>query len=228
MLTTLPSKARRYKTVATMAIALPSERKPRRTSKATLKEKSDKPKRPLSAYNLFFRYQREKILRTTSQPLYKPRRSHGKIGFADLARSVADKWKALDESAKKEFHEKAATEKEAYERELEVWNHARVLRMASRCVTRPVRSDEQSREDIDFVYSKSPYTINEVSDDDWGWYNEHNIVQGPSNVTSARISSSFSSKDCDPLTIQGRWSFEDWVSHLDEECFMIMSALKQG
>lgn len=178
----------------TMAIAHTSERKPRRTSNATLKEKSDKPKRPLSAYNLFFKYQREKILRTASQPLYKPRRSHGKIGFADLARSVADEWKALDESAKKEFHERAATEKEVYERELEVWNHARVL--SGRCSTPPVTSGipVQTRDNLDFVYSKSSYSVSEVSDDD----------------------------------IQGRWSFDNWLSHFDDECFLIMSALKKG
>lgn len=97
------------------------------------KDKSDKPKRPLSAYNLFFRYERERILRNTSQPSYKPRRSHGKIGFADLARSVAESWKALEPDDKAKFEAKAAQEKERYERELDVWNQARVARMTMHC-----------------------------------------------------------------------------------------------
>jgi hypothetical protein len=97
------------------------------------KEKSTKPKRPLSAYNLFFRYEREQILQKASQPSYKPRRSHGKIGFADLARAVAESWKNLEPISKAKFEAKAAEEKVRYERELDLWNEARVAKMTMRC-----------------------------------------------------------------------------------------------
>lgn len=95
------------------------------------KKPKDKPKRPLSAYNLFFRHEREQILRSTAKPSYKPRRSHGKIGFAALARSVAEKWKSLDEKTRSVFEAKAAVEKERYDKEVDAWNRSRIAKMTS-------------------------------------------------------------------------------------------------
>lgn len=45
-----------------------------------------------------------------------------KLGFADLARNVAAKWKKLDGNIKKLFEEKAERERIRYRNELEVWN----------------------------------------------------------------------------------------------------------
>ena len=95
------------------------------------KKPKDKPKRPLSAYNLFFRHEREQILKNTANPAYKPRRSHGKIGFAALARSVAEKWKSLDDETRAVFIGKAAVEKERYDREVDAWNRSRIAKMTS-------------------------------------------------------------------------------------------------
>ncbi|KAL7576211.1 hypothetical protein ACA910_013694 [Epithemia clementina (nom. ined.)] len=52
-----------------------------------------KPKRPLSAYNFFFQSERQTLLRTLPiRPEGKPRHSHGKCGFANMAKIIAKKW----------------------------------------------------------------------------------------------------------------------------------------
>jgi len=96
-----------------------------------------KPKRPLSAYNIFFKHEREKLVSNAPDtpvtleslkvdPVRKPkkrrhRKSHGKIGFADLARTIAEKWKTLDAESRKVFEACASKEKERYQREIKEW-----------------------------------------------------------------------------------------------------------
>ena len=80
------------------------------------------PKRPLSAYNLFFKKQREEMLgdqakqfEITSQVKRKHRKTHGKIGFAEMAKSIGQKWKSLQPEAKREYEEAAQKQKEIYQ-----------------------------------------------------------------------------------------------------------------
>ena len=81
-----------------------------------------KPKRALCAYNLFFKHERQRILGSRqSHPFVKTYRSHGKIGFTELARSVAKKWKALDKAGKAPFEAIAAVESARYEEEYYEW-----------------------------------------------------------------------------------------------------------
>merc|ERR1712238_349976 len=49
------------------------------------------------------------------------RKTHGKIGFAEMARIIGGRWKALGEEEKEEFVEVAAVEKERYAKELAAW-----------------------------------------------------------------------------------------------------------
>lgn len=97
------------------------------SARQTQKEKDlqdDKPRRPLSSYNLFFKHERAQILAVTPSKYEddgKPRRSHGKIGFASLARSIASKWNNIDPEERKPFDEIAAEDKARYTREMKVW-----------------------------------------------------------------------------------------------------------
>jgi hypothetical protein len=82
----------------------------------------DKPKRPLSAYNIFFKFQRKRILAVMPvRASGKPRRSHGKMGFADMARAIAGKWKTITPQEKAVYAELAAVDKRRYIEEMEEW-----------------------------------------------------------------------------------------------------------
>ena len=82
----------------------------------------EKPKRPLSAYNIFFKHERGKILSTTpTRAEGKPRRSHGKIGFAELARTIAAKWNKIDPETRAQYDKLAADDKRRYVAAMDVW-----------------------------------------------------------------------------------------------------------
>jgi HMG (high mobility group) box len=103
------------------------------------------PIRALSAYNFFFRYERERILNSNpddndsnpdlssekQESLLKShwnrdrtikrrhRKSHGKISFAELSKRISQRWKELPEDQKNFFAEIAAKDWERYHREVE-------------------------------------------------------------------------------------------------------------
>jgi hypothetical protein len=110
------------------------------TKRRTWKKPEDKPKRPLSAYNLFFQLERERLVTGDDQKNVlledisaicdqhkqkkakrKHRKTHGKIGFADLARTIAGKWRNLKPPVKAMYEGCAATEKVRYQKEVAEW-----------------------------------------------------------------------------------------------------------
>lgn len=86
--------------------------KPKRKSPAIpWKKVKGFPKRPLSAYNLFFRDERKRLLEL----------SPTKIGFANLAKTVASHWKTLDDHAKAPYDTIATEEKKKYNVAVAAW-----------------------------------------------------------------------------------------------------------
>lgn len=83
---------------------------------------NDKPKRPRTAYNLFFRDERQRLL--TVLPVRaagKPKKSHGKIGFEDMGRAIGSRWRNLDKAEKDHYKALAEADKARYQVEMRAY-----------------------------------------------------------------------------------------------------------
>jgi HMG-box domain len=87
-----------------------------------LKVSASKPTKNLSAYNFYFKDQRRKMLeKLPIRPEGKPRRSHGKIGFSEMAKTIGAGWKSIDAETRRYYEYLAKQDKERYIREMEEW-----------------------------------------------------------------------------------------------------------
>mmetsp|Transcript_1516 Transcript_1516/g.2371 ORF Transcript_1516/g.2371 Transcript_1516/m.2371 type:complete len:465 (-) Transcript_1516:411-1805(-) len=95
------------------------------------KKPKDMPRRPLSAYNIFFKEERAKILESATAEGHpapghendtedrKTRAPHGKIGFENLAKTIGRRWKSLNPSHLERFKVLAHEDMERYRREMD-------------------------------------------------------------------------------------------------------------
>jgi hypothetical protein len=82
--------------------------------KKNRKKPKDRPKRPLSAYNIFFKEERARILEEVTQsPM-----PNGKIGFQNLAKMIGKRWHELDSDSMKSYKKKAETDMVRYKEEM--------------------------------------------------------------------------------------------------------------
>jgi len=96
-----------------------------------------KPKRPLTAYNYFFRSERARLLGLKDDEFdfqnrgkRKHRKTHGMIGFKDLANHVGEKWKNLDPKEKEIYQRKFECDRKRYHEELCEWEQAKKAKSA--------------------------------------------------------------------------------------------------
>jgi HMG (high mobility group) box len=129
-------------------LALDSEEK---WGKQRKTNKKDKPKRPLSAYNIFFKEERERILEKLPDSVPKEeiaqddaigdkkkkrrgaicndhvsgnikKKPHGKIDFQSLAKIVGKRWQSLDEDELQLYKAKANADMKRYRDEMKIYN----------------------------------------------------------------------------------------------------------
>mmetsp|Transcript_6990 Transcript_6990/g.14330 ORF Transcript_6990/g.14330 Transcript_6990/m.14330 type:complete len:191 (-) Transcript_6990:182-754(-) len=78
----------------------------------------EKPKRPLTAYNMFFQHERQVLLASLPVSI-KSKRGHGKITFADLAKVIGKRWKEADFKTRMLYCERANEEKLRYHKAMD-------------------------------------------------------------------------------------------------------------
>lgn len=78
--------------------------------KKNKKKPKDRPKRPLSAYNIFFKEERARIL----EEVVQSRVPNGKIGFQNLAKMIGKRWQELDPESMQSYKEKAEVDMVRY------------------------------------------------------------------------------------------------------------------
>jgi hypothetical protein len=100
-------------------------------SKKARKKAKDKPKRPLSAYNVFFKEERQRILKEipdlqhkvgVAQMMKNGKKPHGKIDFQSLAKVVGKRWQNLPPDELKSYKEKANIDMLRYKKEMEAYS----------------------------------------------------------------------------------------------------------
>lgn len=95
-----------------------------------------KPKRPLTAYNLYFHSERLRLIEARSTKNNKGKVVKGKVAFAEMARIISKRWNQADSSIRAPFCHKANVEKLRYLREKQEYNDQ---------VERRRQSEEQER-----------------------------------------------------------------------------------
>ena len=90
-------------------------------AKTVRRKPSDYPRRPLSAYNLFFQSERQNLITIRDQEAtpFTPKKGIG--GFANLARAIATKWKLLGEDERSPFEDEARLCRIRYMAEVKIW-----------------------------------------------------------------------------------------------------------
>lgn len=123
----------------------------------TKKKPKDKPKRPLSAYNFFFKEEREKILKVVlaedpskiqtnpeaddyldEAAIGRLKKEGGKVSFEEMGKIIGQRWKNIDPDRLSTYSEMASEDTERYKTEMQAYNGRQEQKMRSEALKQPV------------------------------------------------------------------------------------------
>lgn len=124
------------------------EKLPSSVKKTTKKKPKDKPKRPLSAYNFFFKEEREKIIQVVlaedpakiqtnpeandyldEAAIGRLRKEGGKVSFEEMGKIIGQRWKNIDPDRLSTYSEMASEDTERYKTEMQAYNGRQEAKM---------------------------------------------------------------------------------------------------
>ena len=82
---------------------------------------SEKPQKRLTAFNLFFRDEREKI-RTFIKARGGTKQANNNLSFLQMARTISSRWKTISESERNYYQSLENQDKQRFESEMKVWH----------------------------------------------------------------------------------------------------------
>mmetsp|Transcript_14868 Transcript_14868/g.41399 ORF Transcript_14868/g.41399 Transcript_14868/m.41399 type:complete len:332 (+) Transcript_14868:471-1466(+) len=116
----------------------------------TKKKPKDKPKRPLSAYNFFFKEEREKIIKVVlaedpsavkqdpedegfldAETIGRLKKEGGKVSFEEMGKIIGQRWKNIDPDRLQKYSELASEDTERYKTEMQEYNGRQEAKMRS-------------------------------------------------------------------------------------------------
>ncbi|CAB9521667.1 high mobility group [Seminavis robusta] len=129
---------------------------PAAIKRPTKKKPKDKPKRPLSAYNYFFKEERQKILKYVlaedpsvvendpnsddyiDDAMFKRLKKEGnKVSFDEMGKIIGARWKNIDPDRLAKYSELASEDAERYKKEMKSYNSRQEAKMRSEAVKPP-------------------------------------------------------------------------------------------
>jgi hypothetical protein len=123
----------------------------------TKKKPKDKPKRPLSAYNFFFKEEREKIIKVVlaedpaavkqdpeddgfldAETIGRLKKEGGKVSFEEMGKIIGQRWKNINPDRLSKYSELAAEDTERYKTEMQAYNGRQEAKMRQEALKPPV------------------------------------------------------------------------------------------
>lgn len=143
------------------------------------KKPKDCPRRPLSAYNFFFKDERKKILESIPSSSReqtkseddkirdsitwpgKKRPPHGKIGFENLAKVIGERWKSVDSESMKYYKDLATQDLQRYAEEMKVYEEKQEAKRKSNADANGTNRSSDNEEDDEGDITRSRHTNQE-------------------------------------------------------------------